>query len=113
MVELGELEKHYEEFAKKNVRIVVASNDDQSAASMTQTKFPDLIVISDAQQNIAKAMQVIQPGKGPGGTDTNAPTTFLVDGTGYVRWLFRPNSFFVRLSPNKLLAAVNETWQAQ
>jgi peroxiredoxin len=110
MVELGELEKHHEEFGKKNVRIVVASNDDQASATMTKTKFPDLIVISDAQQNLAKAMQVIQPGEGPGGSDTNAPTTFLVDGAGYVRWLFRPDSFFVRLSPNKLLTAVNETW---
>jgi peroxiredoxin len=110
MVELGELEKHHEEFGKRNVRIVVASNDDQASAAMTKTKFPYLIVISDAQQNLAKAMQVIQPGEGPGGSDTNAPTTFLVDGAGYVRWLFRPDSFFVRLSPNKLLAAVNETW---
>jgi peroxiredoxin len=110
MVELGELEKHHEEFGKRNVRIVVASNDDQASATLTQTKFRDLIVISDAQQNLAKAMQVIQPGKGPEGSDTNAPTTFLVDGAGYVRWLFRPDSFFVRLSADKLLAAVNETW---
>ena len=113
MVELGELEKHHEEFGKRNVRIVVASNDDQASATMTQTKFRDLIVISDAQQNLAKAMQVIQPGEGPGGSDTNAPTTFLVDGAGYVRWLFRPDSFFVRLSAEKLAAAVDETWQGR
>ena len=113
MVELGELEKHHEEFGKRNVRIVVASNDDQASATMTQTKFRDLIVISDAQQNLAKAMQVIQSGEGPGGSDTNAPTTFLVDGAGYVRWLFRPDSFFVRLSAEKLAAAVDETWQGR
>jgi peroxiredoxin len=110
MLELGGLEKHHAEFGKRNVRIVVVSNDDQASATTTQTEFPDLIVISDAQQNLAKAMQVIQPAKWPGGSDTNAPTTFLVDGAGYVRWLFRPDSFFVRLSADKLLAAVNETW---
>jgi len=111
MLELGGLEKHHEEFDKRKIRIVVVSNDDQATAAMTQTQFPDLIVISDAQQNLAKAVRVIQPGMGPGGSDTNAPTTFLVDGAGYVRWLFRPDRFLVRLSPDKLLAAVDETWQ--
>jgi peroxiredoxin len=110
MLELGGLEKHNEEFDKRKVRIVVVSNDDQTSATMTQTRFPDLIVISDAQQNLAKAMQVIQPGMGPGGSDTNAPTTFLVDGAGYVRWHFRPDRFLARLSPDKLLAEVDETW---
>ncbi len=32
MVELGELEKRHEEFAKKNTRIVVVSNDSQETA---------------------------------------------------------------------------------
>ena len=58
---------------------------------------------------MAKAIQVIHAGAGPGRTDTNAPTTFLVDGAGNVRWFFRPNDVLVRLSPDELLAAIDET----
>ena len=42
--------------------------------------------------------------------DTNAPTTFLVDGSGYVRWVYRPDRFIERLSADELLQAISETW---
>src|SRR5438552_3896849 len=111
MIELGELERQHEEFDKRKVRVIVVSNDDQAAAQKTKEKFPHLIVISDAQQNLAKALEVIHRGKGQHGEDTNAPTTFLVDGDGYVRWWFRPDRFIARLSPGEVLAAIDETWK--
>jgi len=55
---------------------------------------------------MARAMAVVQTGVGPKGEDTNAPTTFLVDGSGQVRWNFRPERFIVRLSPEELLNAI-------
>ena len=110
MVELGQLEKKYQEFAKRDVRVFVISDDDQETARATQTDFPHLIVVSDADQRLATAMQVLHAGAGPGGETTNAPTTFLVDGSGEVDWLFRPTRFTVRLSPEQLAAAIDETW---
>src|SRR5437762_11518604 len=106
MKELVQLEKHHQEFDSRNVRIVVVSNDDQPTSQITQADVPHLVVVSDAQQNLAKAIQVIHPGAGHDGGDTNAPTTFLVDGTGTVRWLFRPSSLMTRLSPEELLVHV-------
>jgi peroxiredoxin len=108
MVELGELEKKHDEFEKRHVRVVVISNDDQAVARKTQDDFPHLLVVSDAQQSMAKAMDVIHPGMAQDGSDTNAPTTFLVDGSGTVRWLFRPDRVFVRLSPEQVLGAVDK-----
>src|SRR5262245_36395932 len=108
MVELGELEKRYQDFAKRNVRVVVISNDDQPTARQSQADFPHLVVVADTEQKLAKALDVIHPGVGPGGTDTNAPTTFLVDGAGAVRWLFRPDRFTFRLSPDELLAEIDK-----
>jgi peroxiredoxin len=108
MIELGELEKHHQEFAQRKVRLVVISNDDQSTSQATQTDFQNLIVVSDSEQSMAKALQVLHTGMGPTGEDTNVPTTFLVDGAGQVRWLFRPTRFIVRLSPQELLTAVDE-----
>ena len=108
MVELGELEKQHQEFAKRKVRIVAISNDDQKTALATQADFPHLVVVSDAKQNMARAVQVVHEGGAPGSKDTNAPTTIILDGAGSVRWLFRPDRFLVRLSPEQLLAASDE-----
>ena len=108
MMELGELEKHHEDFAKRNLRVVVISNDDLPIAQKNQADFPHLVVVSDAQQNMAKALEVIHPGALSDGGDTNAPTTFLVDGSGTVVWLFRPDRILVRLSPEQLLTEVDK-----
>ena|SRR5437660_10248770 len=108
MIELGELEKKHQEFANRNVRIVTISNDDQKDAGATQADFPHLVVVADTGQNMAKALQVLHSGMGPHGGDTNAPTTILVDGAGTVRWFYRPERFLVRLSPEQLLAAIDE-----
>ncbi len=108
MVELGKLEKQHEEFARRNVRIAVVSNDDQDTARATQADFPHLMVVSDPEQSLARAVEVLHPGMGPHGSDTNAPTTFLVDGSGTVQWVFRPERFLERLSPEQLAAALDE-----
>jgi peroxiredoxin len=109
-IELGELERQHAEFEKRNVRLYVISNDDQATAGQTQADYPHLVVVSDEGQTLAKAIEVIHSGVGPGGGDTNVPTTFLVDGDGKVRWYFRSDSFLVRQSPGELLAAIDETW---
>jgi peroxiredoxin len=111
MTELGELEGQHRRFDEKHVRIFVVSNDDQPTAQKTQADFPHLAVVSDREQNVAKALQVIHKGAGHEREDTNAPTTFLVDGNGQVRWFFRPSHVIVRLSPDALLRAVDDHLQ--
>src|SRR5687768_8830215 len=108
MIELGELEAHHEEFAKKNARIVVISIEDEQEAQATQKDFPHLVVIADKERGLSNALSVIQPGSAPGGGDTSAPTTLLVDGSGGVRWTFRPDTFFRRLSPAEVLEAIDK-----
>jgi peroxiredoxin len=107
MVELGQLEKHHAEFEQRHVRIFVVSDDDRPTAEKTQADFPHLRVVSDADHTLANAVEVIHAGAGRGGKDTNAPTTFLIDGAGKVRWVFRPNSFVRRLSPEEVLAEID------
>lgn len=107
MGELGELEMRYQEFAKRKVRIVVIANDDQPTSQATQAAFPHLVVVADTDQHVARAVQVIDAGVGPGLTDTNAPTLFLIDGKGQVRWFARPAQFIVRLSPDEVLTAID------
>jgi alkyl hydroperoxide reductase subunit AhpC len=111
MVELGQLESRHQDFAKKGIRLVVVSDDDQAAATKTQKDFPHLVVIADTDHKLANAVAVLQPGMGKGGTDTNAPTTVFTDSSGTVRWIFRPDRFISRLSPDELLQGIQEHWQ--
>lgn len=108
MVELGELESRHRDFEERNVRVVAISNDDVETAQATQADLPHLVVVSDQEQVMANALEVVQPGAGPAGGDTNVPTTFIIDGDGTVRWIRRPERFLVRLSPEEVLAAIDE-----
>jgi peroxiredoxin len=109
-VELGQLEQQHAEFARRHIQIVVVSNDDQPTAQQTQADYPHLVVVADADQALAKTAQVLHPGAGPTQDDTNAPTTFLLDGDGTVRWVYRPDRYLTRQSAAELLAAIDQTW---
>jgi peroxiredoxin len=108
MTELGQLEAHWQEFEKRNVRVVVISVEGPENAAATQADFPHLVVVSDAGRALADAVKVIHPRSAPDGGDTAAPTTILTDGGGTVRWTFRPDRVFTRISPSELLAVIDK-----
>lgn len=107
MVELGQLEAAHAEFARRNTQVVVISLEGPADARATQAQFPHLVVVSDAERNLATALGVVHEHSAPDGGDTAAPTTLLVDRSGVVRWLFRPDRFLTRLSPDQVLDAVD------
>lgn len=108
MIELGQLEAHWQEFEKRKVRVVVVSVEGPEDAKATQAEFPHLIVVSDAQRKLSGAIDVIHQHSAPDGGDTAAPTTILIDGKGTIRWTFRPDRVFHRLSPEQVLAAIDK-----
>jgi peroxiredoxin len=109
MKELGELENRSADFARRGARIVVASLEDLDQARQTQEEHPHLIVAADKEKKLAEAFQVLHAGAyTPNNVETNAPTTFLVDGSGTVRWFFRPSRHVERLSVEQLLAAIDQ-----
>ena len=113
MIELVQLEAQHAEFEKRGARVVVISLEDQQAAQATQAQFPHLLVVADHQRNLSAALDVIPAVSAPDGGDTTAPTTFLVDGAGMVRWTFRPDRFLTRLTPEQVLAALDKYLPAE
>lgn len=107
MIELGELERRHEDFAQRRARIVVVSLEGRDEAQRTQNDFPHLVVLADQDRTLSEAVDAIHPDSRPGGGDASAPTTFLIDSGGTVRWLYRPPRAISRLSPDELLAAVD------
>ena len=107
MIELGELESHWQQFEDKKVRVVVISVEGPEEAKATQADFPHLAVVSDADHKLSDAVAVIHARSAPDGGDTAAPTTLLVDSSGTVRWVYRPERVLGRLSPSGLLAAID------
>ena len=107
MIELGELEGHHEEFARRNTRVVVASTDNLEESQKVQKDFPHLVVVADPDRKLISAAEVLHPKAGQHGEDVAAPTTFYIDNQGTVRSLFRPKQVISRLSAEDVLAAVD------
>src|SRR5258707_9497302 len=103
MAELGQLESHQQDFAARNTRIVAVSLDNQEDTAKTAKKFPHLVLVSDEQGNISGAAEVIGPHHAPDGKETLSPTTILIDRRGQVRWVFQPNRFVERLTPEEVV----------
>ncbi len=109
MVELGKLEGRHDEFAKRNTRIVAVSLDSVAdSQEMQKKKFPHLVIVSDAEESLARAAAVIAPQHTPQGGDTLAPTTVFIDPSGQVRGdVFRPERYINRQSPDEVLKMID------
>jgi peroxiredoxin len=108
MVELGQLEAHHDEFAKRHTRVVAVSVDGLDDSKKTQQDFPHLTVVADHDHKLVDAAAVLHPGAGEHGEDVAVPTSILVDKYGVVRALFRPTNVGSRLSASEVLAAVDK-----
>ena len=108
MIELGQLEAQHTAFTNRKTLVVVVSIEDQKTARLTQKEVPHLIVVADSERSLTNAMQVLHRDSHPKGGDTSAPTTLLIDGTGRVAWVHRPENYFRRLSPAEVIEAIDE-----
>ena len=89
MIELGELERRHEDFARRNTRVIVASMEGLDDAKRTQTDFPHFLVLADEARGLSEAAGLVHAHAAPDGRDADAPTTILVDREGTVRWIYR------------------------
>jgi alkyl hydroperoxide reductase subunit AhpC len=107
MIELVQLERHHDDFQKRNTRVIVASMEEREDAKKTQTQFPHLIVLADERRNLSEAAGLIHPHAGPDGSDIDVPTTIILDRQGTVRWLYRSPAVNVRLSPEDVVRGID------
>ena len=108
MIELGQLERRHEDFARHHTRVIVASVEGVEDARKTQTDFPHLLVLADQGRGLSDAAGLIHPHAAPDGGDADVPTTILIDRHGTVRWLYRSPQVIARLSPDDVLQAVDQ-----
>ena len=107
MIELGQLERRHEDFARRNTRVVVASLEGPDDAAKTQADFPHLLVLADQGRGLSDVADLVEAHENPQGGDADAPTTILVDRHGTVRWLYRSPRVIARLSPDDVLQAID------
>lgn len=107
MIELGQLERRHEDFARRNTRVIVASLEGTEDAEKTQHDFPHLLVLADQERGLSEAAGLIHPHSSPDGRDTSAPTTILVDRHGKTCWVYRSGEVIARLSPDDVLQAID------
>jgi alkyl hydroperoxide reductase subunit AhpC len=107
MIELVQLERRHDDFAKRNTRVLVVSVEGLDDARKTQADFPHLIVLADQERGLTDVAGLIHPHAAPDGGDADMPTTILVDRYGTVRWLYRSPVVIARLSPDEVLQAID------
>ncbi len=107
MIELVELDRRHEDFERRHATVYAVSLEGLDKGRLSQADFPHLRVLADPDQRMAEAFGVLHPHSGPGGGDTSAPTTIIVDGHGRVRWLYRPRRNIARLYPGDVLDALD------
>src|SRR5262245_1638437 len=108
MIELVELERRHEDFARRNARVIVASMEGLEDATLTQADFPHLLVLADESRGLSEAAGLVHARAAPDGRDADMPTTILADRSGTVRWLYRSPEVIARLSPEEVLQAVDQ-----
>ncbi len=107
MIELGQLERRNEDFARRNARVIAVSMEGPDDARKTQADFPHLVVLADESRGLSEAAALVHAHAKPDGADADAPTTILVDRNGEVRWLYRTPFVIARLSPDDVLRAID------
>ena len=107
MIELGQLEARHQDFEDRNTRIIAVSLEDRAEAAKSDGQFPHLKFLADKEGNLSRAAELIAPQHAPDGSETNAPTTILLDRDGVVRWLYRPDRYIHRLTPDELLVGID------
>jgi peroxiredoxin len=107
MIELGQLERRHEDFARRNTRVIVVSLEGCDDAQKTQHDFPHLLVLADQGHSLSEAAGLIHPHTAPDGSDTSAPTTILMDRHGKPSWVYRSGEVIARLSPDGVLQAID------
>ena len=108
MIELGQLERRQEDFARRNARLIVISVEGPDLAKKTQADFPHLLVLADEGRGLTDAAGLIHPHVAPDGGDADMPTTILADHKGMVRWVYRSLEVIARLSPDDVLQAIDQ-----
>jgi peroxiredoxin len=107
MIELGQLERRHEDFARRHTRVIAVSVEEPEEARKTQADFPHLVVLADHGRGLSEAAGLVHAGSAPDGGDTATPTTIIVDRHGTVRWLYRSAEVLARLSPDEVLQALD------
>jgi alkyl hydroperoxide reductase subunit AhpC len=107
LAELGQLEARHQDFEKRNTRIIGVSLEDRAEAAQSDAQFQHIMFLADKEGNLARAAELIGPQHAPDGGETNAPTTIVLDHDGVVRWVYRPDRYIHRLTPDELLAGID------
>ena len=85
MLELVQLERRHEEFARRDTRVIAISMEGLEDAKKTQEQFPHLLVLADEERGLSEAAGLIHAQARPDGGDADTPTTIVVDRQGTVR----------------------------
>lgn len=114
-VELAQVRERYDEIAARGVDVVAISVDPPETSAALRDRLGGKIeFVSDQSGVLLDGLGVRDrdglPGafaNGRASRDIFLPTTFLLDEQHRVRWVYRPDTYRVRATPDEILAAID------
>ncbi|MBI3091965.1 MAG: peroxiredoxin family protein [Candidatus Tectomicrobia bacterium] len=83
-MQLGELQKHLQQFQAAGAELITVSTDDAATAEETVRRLKlSFKVFPDPQRQIVEAYDVLHPQEG-----IARPSTFIIDKGGIIRWKY-------------------------
>jgi peroxiredoxin len=120
VAELGELRKSYGQILERGVELVAISVDPPAVSERLRQRLDfDIRFLCDTGGLLMDAVSLRHrggrpaavappaPGAPPLGPDIFLPATFLLDGVGVIRWVYRPDTYRMRASPAEVIAAID------
>lgn len=113
--ELAQVRKRYDEIAARGVDVVAISVDPPEASAALRDRLGGRIeLVSDQNGTLLDRLGVRHRdgvpaplANGRASRDVFLPTTFLLDERHRVRWVYRPDTYRVRATPDEILAAID------
>lgn len=114
-VELAQVKARYGDIAARGVDVVAISVDPpETSAPLAERMGGAIEFVSDADGTLLDRLGVRDRDGLPGAfakertsRDIFLPTTFLLDEQHRVRWVYRPDTYRVRATPDEILAAID------
>jgi len=89
--------------------VAVSVDPIEDAAKVAARLELDFPVLSDSGREAIAAYGVVHAGGGIGGTDIARPATFLIGPDGTVLWRDLTDNWRVRVRPERILEAIEDT----
>jgi peroxiredoxin len=110
---LRSFQQRIPELESRGIHVVAISVDTPEINRRQRQKLGyTYTLLSDPKADVIRRYDLLHRGAGPNHTDIARPAEFLIDSSGTIRWVNLTENIAVRVRPDQVLEAFQQTNQA-